>query len=100
MVDTARCGISRDGFLDAMTAHNIGVGVHYLALNEQPYYQERYGWSPEDTPHAQRAGQQTVSLPISAKLTDEDVGDVIEAIRQIFEKSTVREPALALALSC
>lgn len=97
MIDPAIAGLSRDNFLDAMTAHNIGVGVHYLALNEHPYYQENFGWKPEDTPHAQRVGQQTVSLPISAKLTDADVGDVIRAIRQILTKETVSAATMALS---
>ncbi|MEJ7685782.1 MAG: DegT/DnrJ/EryC1/StrS family aminotransferase [Variovorax sp.] len=84
-IDPARCGLSRDAFLDAMTAQGIGVGVHYLALTEQPYYQERFGWKPEHTPHATRVGRQTVSLPISAKLSDRDVGDVIDAVRLILK---------------
>ncbi|MEW6380564.1 MAG: DegT/DnrJ/EryC1/StrS family aminotransferase [bacterium] len=81
MVDKARAGISRDSFLNAMTAHNIGVGVHYLSIPEHPYYRETFGWKPEDYPNALRIGRQTVSLPLSAKLTDEDVEDVIEAVR-------------------
>lgn len=89
-IDAERCGISRDDFLNAMTAEGIGVGVHYLALNEHPYYQDTYGWRPEDTPHAHRAGQQTVSLPISAKLSDADVTDVIAAVRTILEKHAER----------
>ena len=39
-----------------MTAQGIGVGVHYLALPEHPYYQQSLGWRPEDTPHATRVG--------------------------------------------
>jgi dTDP-4-amino-4,6-dideoxygalactose transaminase len=93
LIDPARCGISRDGFLDAMTANGIGVGVHYVALNEQPYYQQRYGWSDEDMPHAQRVGRQTVSLPISARLSDDDVSDVILAVRQILQKQPVVQQA-------
>jgi len=81
-VDEARTGLGRDRFLDAMTAHGIGVGVHYLSVPEHPYYQQRYGWKPEDYPHAMRIGRQTVSIPISAKLTDDDVGDVSESIRR------------------
>ena len=84
-VDKARCGIARDEFLDAMTAQGIGIGVHYLALTEHPYYQHTFGWRPEDTPHATRVGRQTVSLPLSAKLTDEDVDDVIEAVRRVLQ---------------
>ena len=93
-IDPARCGLSRDAFLDAMTAQGIGVRVHYLALPEHPCYQERFGWKPEDTPHATRVGRQTVSLPISAKLSDQDVGDMIDAVRLILERQ--RAPAAAV----
>ena len=54
LVDGARAGISRDAFLDAMTAHNIGVGVHYLGIPDHPFYQRTYGWNADDYPHAIR----------------------------------------------
>jgi dTDP-4-amino-4,6-dideoxygalactose transaminase len=79
MVDEARCGSSRDAFLDAMNARRIGTGVHYLSVPEHPYYQQRFGWKPEQWAHAMRIGRQTVSLPLSPKLTDADVQRVIEA---------------------
>jgi dTDP-4-amino-4,6-dideoxygalactose transaminase len=81
LLDEARCGISRDGFLDAMTRRNIGVGVHYLSIPEHPYYQQTFGWRPEQYPNAMRIGQQTVSIPLSASLGDDDVDDVIAAVR-------------------
>lgn len=80
IVDEAAAGISRDAFLNAMTAIKMGVGVHYLSVPEHPYYQAAYGWRPEDFPEAMRVGRRTVSLPISPKLTDEDVADVIAAV--------------------
>lgn len=83
LVDGERTGgLTRDAFLDAMTRHNIGVGVHYLSIPEHPYYRERFGWTPDAFPHAARVGRQIVSLPISAKLSDADVADVIRAVRQ------------------
>jgi dTDP-4-amino-4,6-dideoxygalactose transaminase len=82
LIDEARCGVSRDQFLARMTAHKIGVGVHYLSIPEHPYYQERFGWRPEDYPHAMRVGRQTVSIPLSPKLSNGDVEDVITATRQ------------------
>jgi dTDP-4-amino-4,6-dideoxygalactose transaminase len=85
MVDEVRTGISRDAFLEAMTAQNIGVGVHYRSIPEHPYYQERFGWRPEDYPHAMRIGRQTVSLPLSPKLSDCDVEDVVDSVRSIVE---------------
>jgi len=84
LVDKAKAGISRDAFLEAMTAHNIGVGVHYLSIPEHPFYQQTFGWHPDDYPHARDIGRQTVSLPLSAKLTDEDVEDVVEAVRRVI----------------
>ena len=84
LVDEAVAGLSRDAFLNAMTRHNVGVGVHYLCLAEFPYYQETFGWRPEDFPNATRIGRQTVSLPISAKLSDDDVEDVIRAVTHIL----------------
>ena len=84
LVDEKRAGISRDRFLDAMTAEKIGVGVHYRSVPEHPYYQRVLGWRPEDYPAAFRIGQQTVSLPISPKLSDSDVEDVISAVRRVI----------------
>jgi dTDP-4-amino-4,6-dideoxygalactose transaminase len=83
LVDEARTGVSRDAFLEAMTANRIGVGVHYLSIPEHPYYQQAFGWRPEDYPNAMGIGRQTVSLPLSARLADSDVGEVIAAVRRI-----------------
>ncbi len=86
MVAKGRSGISRDDFLSAVQAQNVGVGVHYLSVPEHPYYQERFGWKPEEFPSAMRIGRETVSLPLSPRLSDADVADVIEAVRRVVER--------------
>jgi dTDP-4-amino-4,6-dideoxygalactose transaminase len=83
-VERERCGMSRDEFIDALAAHHIGVGVHYLSVPEHPYYQQNLGWRPEDYPNAMRIGRSTVSIPLSVKLTDDDVGDVIAAVQAVL----------------
>lgn len=80
-VDAEKTGISRDEFLNAMNARKIGTGVHYLSLAEHPVYQDKFAWRPEQWGNAMKVGRQTVSLPISAKLTDRDVDSVIDALR-------------------
>ena len=80
LIDEARTGVTRDEFLDRMTRLGIGVGVHYLSLPEHPYYQQKLGWKPDDYPHAMRIGRQIVSLPLSAKLTEVDVCDVVKSV--------------------
>src|SRR5690348_7341377 len=82
MVDEARCGISRDAFLNAMNARRIGTGVHYLSVPEHPYYRRRFGWKPEQWPNAMRLGRQTVSLPLSPKLTEGDVERIVASVRE------------------
>jgi len=84
LIDPERTDTTRDQFLTAMTAENIGVGVHYQSIPVHPYYQKQFGWRPEDYPHSFRIGEQTVSLPLSAKLTDRDVSDVIRAVRKVL----------------
>lgn len=80
-ISPRQTGMGRDDFLMAMTARNIGVGVHYLSIPEHPYYQRELSLTPEDFPHALSFGRETVSLPISPKLTDQDINDVISAVR-------------------
>ncbi|HEY8519417.1 MAG TPA: DegT/DnrJ/EryC1/StrS family aminotransferase [Gammaproteobacteria bacterium] len=81
LIDEAAAGVSRDEFLTAMQRQNVGVGVHYVSVPEHPYYQRRFGWRPENYPNALRIGRQTASIPLSAALTDDDVNDVIAAVR-------------------
>jgi len=91
LIDVEQTGISRDEFLDEMTANNVGVGVHYVSVPEHPVYQEKFSWLPEDYPNAMRIGRQTVSLPLSAGLTDAEIARVIEVVRDtIIVKSKGR----------
>ena len=80
-IDEARCGISRDDFLEAMNQRRIGTGVHYLSVAEHPYYQQRFGWRPEQWPNAMQIGRTTASLPLSPSLRDDDVERVISAVK-------------------
>lgn len=86
LLDIDNLKITRDQFLDEMTKRNIGVGVHYIALHLHPYYQETFGYKRGDFSGAEWISDRTVSLPISAKLTDEDVEAVIEAVKTIINQ--------------
>lgn len=82
-VEEKTAGISRDDFLDEMNRRGVGIGVHYLSVAEHQFYRERFGWAPEQWPNAARIGRATVSLPLSPKLTDEDVQYVIASVREV-----------------
>jgi dTDP-4-amino-4,6-dideoxygalactose transaminase len=87
LIDEAHCGMRRDDFLEAMNAARIGTGVHYLSIPEHPYYQQRFGWRPEQWPNAMRLGRQTVSLPLSPALDDAEAARVIEAVRKALQQA-------------
>jgi dTDP-4-amino-4,6-dideoxygalactose transaminase len=86
LINKQQTGIERDSFLDKMTAHGIGVGVHYLSIAEHPFYQETFGWKPEDYPNAMNIGRQTVSLPLSAKLSENEVENVVSGVKNTLRK--------------
>ena len=85
LLDTDNLNITRDEFLNEMTKRKIGVGVHYIALHLHPFYQNAFGYKTGDFPNAEWISERTVSIPLSAKLTDEDVKDVIEAVKGILD---------------
>jgi dTDP-4-amino-4,6-dideoxygalactose transaminase len=86
LIDENQTKITRDEFLAAMTKKNVGTGVHYRSISEHSYYQEKYGWKPQMWPNAMHIGQKTVSLPLSAKLSDNDVTDVINSVVEVLKE--------------
>lgn len=84
ILDTDALGKSRDRVLDELTELNIGVGVHYVALHVQPFYERLLGHRRGEFPNAEHISDRTLSIPLSAKLTDRDVDDVIDAVRYVL----------------
>ena len=87
LIDKNNCGISRDGFMQALHRRGIGTGVHFIPVHLHKYYRERFGYKSGDYPHAEYIGERTVSLPLSAKLTQTEVGRVVKAVREIILKN-------------
>ncbi|MFN0108130.1 MAG: DegT/DnrJ/EryC1/StrS family aminotransferase [Blastocatellia bacterium] len=77
-------GISRDEFIQQMSARGIGCSVHFIPLHLHPYWQKAYDLQPHDFPMAWRAYEQAVSLPLYTKMTDEDQTRVIEAVKDVL----------------
>ena len=84
LLDLDQLRITRNEFVGLLQAENIGCGVHFLALHLHSYYRERYGWKPGDFPNAEFISERTVSLPLSAQLTEDDVNDVIAAVAKVI----------------
>jgi dTDP-4-amino-4,6-dideoxygalactose transaminase len=87
-----RTGITRDQFIREMHDRNIGCSVHFIPVHLLRYYREKYGYTPEQFPIALREFQRMVSLPLSARMTDQDVEDVINATTSILEENRCATP--------
>ncbi len=76
--------VDRDRIQNALHNEKIGTGIHFLSLHLHPYYSETYKYKEDDFPNAKYVSDRTISLPLSAKMTVEDVADVIEAVKKIL----------------
>ena len=86
MIDIEKLRKSRDWVLNAITAENIGICVHYIPVHLHPFYLKTYDWKKGDFPNAEWIGERTISLPLSAGLNEKDVKYVIEALYKVITK--------------
>lgn len=75
--------IDRNTFIEELKVRDIGTSVHYLPVHMHPFYRDKYGYKPEDCPVAADAFSRMLTLPLHPGLADQDVQDVIEAVRDI-----------------
>src|SRR5438105_807526 len=75
--------LDRDAFIRELAARHIGTSVHFIPIHLHPYYRDRYGYAPHSFPVAWSNYRRMLSLPLTPPLTDGDVTDVIEAVRDV-----------------
>jgi dTDP-4-amino-4,6-dideoxygalactose transaminase len=85
-IDLERVSGTRDDVVASLHQQNIGSGVHYRALHLHPYYREAFGYARGDFPNAEWISDRTLSLPLSPKLSDADVEDVIVALTRALRQ--------------
>jgi perosamine synthetase len=91
-----RLAIGRNEFIDALRDAGIGCSVHWRPLHLHPYYQETFGWSPDDLPVATAVWERLVSLPIFPTLRDDERAAVVRTVTELCRRHRVR-PATAEA---
>ncbi len=79
-----KLAIGRKEFFDCMAAENICCNVHYIPVYRHPYY-EALGYPQGLCPRAEKLYEEILSLPLYYSLTDDDVQDVIHAVKKIVE---------------
>jgi dTDP-4-amino-4,6-dideoxygalactose transaminase len=83
-LDPEKVHMTRNAFIEALTALGIGTSVHYIPLHLHPYWRDTYRLDPADFPAANRVYDSCVSLPIWQGMTEADIDRVIAAVRRVL----------------
>lgn len=75
--------LSRRQVFDALRAAGIGVNVHYIPVHTQPYYR-RLGFETGMFPEAERYYEDAITLPMFARMTNEEQDAVVAALEKIL----------------
>ena len=86
LVKKEELGMDRDAVMARLAEKGIGTGIHFEALSTQPYYHERFGYKPGMFPEAEYVSERTLSLPLSANMTEEDAMYVADTLKSTLKR--------------
>lgn len=81
-VDPIKSKFNRDQLVDELKKRNIGTSLHFIPIFEHPYYKRVFNFNPSDYPNAVQMYSKILSIPLFAGMTDEDLNDVVEAVKE------------------
>lgn len=79
----------RDRVFAALQAAGVGAGVHYPPNHLQPAF---VAWGAP-LPVTEQVGREILTLPFHLGLSEDDVTDVVAAVRDVLQSGTCRSPA-------
>ena len=83
-VDFSKLNISKVELFNKMREKNIGLQLHYIPINKQPFY-KNLGYGNEDTPIMNRYYDECFSLPMYSSLSNEEQEYVIKTLFEILK---------------
>lgn len=84
-LDLDKLTCSRRQFFDAMCAENVQPQIHYVPVYWFPYYKQM-GYRRGLCKNAEEVYKSIISIPLYPKMTEQDVNDVIYAVRKITDR--------------
>ena len=82
--DLSQLRATRAEIFTALRAEGIGVNVHYIPVHLHPFYRKQFGTGPGLCPVAEAAYEEIITLPLFPRMSDNDVEDVITAVRKVI----------------
>ncbi len=78
---------SRDEILTALQGAGIGCAVHFIPVHKHPFYQKRLAHQLDNLPHADRAGESLLSLPLYPDLSETAQDRVIDVLGDVLTQA-------------
>lgn len=83
-IDFESLGKSRAKVMQELRERGIGTQVHYIPVHTQPFYKESFGYKEGDYPVAEKYYDQALSLPLYPGMSDDDINNVINAVKEVI----------------
>jgi len=83
-VDFSKLNISKEELFLKMREKNIGLQLHYIPINKQPYYKS-LGYGDENTPKMDRYYDECFSLPLFPKMSDSEQQYIIKILLELLD---------------
>lgn len=77
--------LTRQQFISEMAARQIGIGISYEAMHLSTLFRNK-GHKEGEFPNAERIARETVTLPLTADMTVDEVDRVCDALAEILKK--------------
>ena len=71
---------ARESLIEFLKEKGIGTGIHYIPNHMQPFFKP----FTASLPVTERIGEEILTLPLYYDMTVEQVGAVIEAVKDFF----------------
>ena len=83
-IDFSKLRISKVDLFNIMREKSIGLQLHYIPINKQPYYKS-LGYGNEITPNMDKYYKECFSLPMYPKMTDKEQEYVIKTLLETLK---------------
>ena len=71
---------NRDSLMAKLKESGIGTSLHFIPVHHHPYYKSTYNYNEGNYPAANKAYNESISIPIFPDMTIEDVDHIIDFI--------------------
>jgi len=85
--------VDRDSLVRRLGEAGIGCRPYFTPIHLQPFYRDRFGYGPGDLPVTERLGANSLALPFSSIMTESQVDEVCERVKELTGASQAKSAA-------